>query len=408
MGDMTVHGGVITLGCPTVFIGGQPAARVSDLHVCPMFDGPKPHVGGPILPPGSPTVFIGGMPAARVSDMATCVGPPDAIAPPGCPTVFIGVAGAGSAGSPGAPGAAMAPTLSARSARIDAPDSRDLMDVLIGQALDGATVDWGALEQALLDLLSAQGQNKESETRAEHWIEFEFVENAGLPVSGVAYHFTDTESKESDGTLPANGTISRDGIPAGQGEVILRTLYNARWSKEMAKVGETVTMQADVDGFDAGTAAIFRVCKRDVQGPPVLIDTIVTQTEATSVKAEWVLAPPVPEKDPVVPPENAEDTDVEAEKYSAPDYFFEVLVDLCRARSGVLYIEDFIEIEACDEEDNPLKDEPYVLYISNGEVREGTLDGGGQTREDKIPSGMCNLRFTRIPEVEFEGPETNG
>jgi uncharacterized Zn-binding protein involved in type VI secretion len=44
-----------------------------------MFDGPKPHVGGPILPPGSPKVLIGGMPAARVGDMATCVGPPDAI-----------------------------------------------------------------------------------------------------------------------------------------------------------------------------------------------------------------------------------------------------------------------------------------------------------------------------------------
>ena len=56
-----------------------PAARVSDMHTCPMFDGPKPHVGGPILPPGAPTVLIGGLPAARVGDMATCVGPPDSI-----------------------------------------------------------------------------------------------------------------------------------------------------------------------------------------------------------------------------------------------------------------------------------------------------------------------------------------
>ena len=57
-----------------------PAARVGDMHTCPLSDGPKPHVGGPILPPGCPTVLIGGMPAARVGDMATCVGPPDAIA----------------------------------------------------------------------------------------------------------------------------------------------------------------------------------------------------------------------------------------------------------------------------------------------------------------------------------------
>jgi uncharacterized Zn-binding protein involved in type VI secretion len=57
-----------------------PAARVTDMHVCPMFTGPVPHVGGPILPPGAPTVLIGGLPAARVGDMATCVGPPDTIA----------------------------------------------------------------------------------------------------------------------------------------------------------------------------------------------------------------------------------------------------------------------------------------------------------------------------------------
>ena len=28
---------------------GQPAARLSDMHVCPMFTGPVPHVGGPIV-----------------------------------------------------------------------------------------------------------------------------------------------------------------------------------------------------------------------------------------------------------------------------------------------------------------------------------------------------------------------
>lgn len=69
---------------------GQPAARVGDMHTCPMMTGPVPHVGGPILPPGCPTVLIGGMPAARVGDQATCVGPPDVIIPPGCPTVLIG------------------------------------------------------------------------------------------------------------------------------------------------------------------------------------------------------------------------------------------------------------------------------------------------------------------------------
>lgn len=69
-----------------------PAARVGDMHTCPLATPgtpPIPHVGGPILPPGCPTVLIGMMPAARVGDMAMCVGPPDAIAM-GSPTVLIG------------------------------------------------------------------------------------------------------------------------------------------------------------------------------------------------------------------------------------------------------------------------------------------------------------------------------
>ena len=59
---------------------GMPAARVSDMHVCPMVTVLVPHVGGPIMPPGAVTVLIGGLPAARVTDMAVCVGPPDVIA----------------------------------------------------------------------------------------------------------------------------------------------------------------------------------------------------------------------------------------------------------------------------------------------------------------------------------------
>ena len=41
-----------------------PAARVTDMHTCPMVTALVPHVGGPILPPGCPTVLIGMMPAA--------------------------------------------------------------------------------------------------------------------------------------------------------------------------------------------------------------------------------------------------------------------------------------------------------------------------------------------------------
>lgn len=59
-----------------------PAARLTDMHQCPMVTPglpPIPHVGGPIVGPGAPTVLIGSLPAAKVGDLAVCVGPPDSI-----------------------------------------------------------------------------------------------------------------------------------------------------------------------------------------------------------------------------------------------------------------------------------------------------------------------------------------
>lgn len=69
-----------------------PAARLTDMHVCPMQNPglpPIPHVGGPVVGPGVPTVLICKLPAAVVGDSCVCVGPPDTIAK-GSTTVLIG------------------------------------------------------------------------------------------------------------------------------------------------------------------------------------------------------------------------------------------------------------------------------------------------------------------------------
>ncbi|HEY8197415.1 MAG TPA: PAAR domain-containing protein [Gemmatimonadales bacterium] len=62
----------------------EPAARISDMHTCPVMEPVPtgngtittfPHVGGPILPPGSADVMIAGQPAAMVGTRCTCTGP---------------------------------------------------------------------------------------------------------------------------------------------------------------------------------------------------------------------------------------------------------------------------------------------------------------------------------------------
>lgn len=69
-----------------------PAARLTDMHTCPMVTPglpPMPHVGGPVIGPGVATVLIGNLPAAVIGDNAVCVGPPDTIVT-GSATVLIG------------------------------------------------------------------------------------------------------------------------------------------------------------------------------------------------------------------------------------------------------------------------------------------------------------------------------
>ncbi len=131
---------------------GFPAARTTDMHVCPMVTGVVPHVGGPILPPCAPTVLTGKLPQARVTDLATCVGPPDVIVKGsmgvmvgglpaarmfdmtahggmimlGCFTVLIGDSSAGSAGGGG------------------------MSTVISKMGLEGSGVDAGAMQKAMI------------------------------------------------------------------------------------------------------------------------------------------------------------------------------------------------------------------------------------------------------------------
>jgi len=69
-----------------------PAARITDMHVCPMQTPgtpPIPHVGGPITK-GVSSVLIGKLPAATLSSSCFCAGsPPDTIIK-GSKSVLIG------------------------------------------------------------------------------------------------------------------------------------------------------------------------------------------------------------------------------------------------------------------------------------------------------------------------------
>jgi uncharacterized Zn-binding protein involved in type VI secretion len=91
--DQSAHGGLVSVGCPTVLINNLPASRIGDMHTCPMVTGIVPHVGGPFVL-GAFTVIVGGVPQSRVMDTLVCVGPPDTLVK-GSPNVNVGMAGGG-------------------------------------------------------------------------------------------------------------------------------------------------------------------------------------------------------------------------------------------------------------------------------------------------------------------------
>ncbi len=80
-----------------------PAARLTDMHSCPMVTVLVPHVGGPIVGPGVPSVMIASLPAAVLGDSCVCTGPPDSIVM-GSSTVMIGGRPAARMGDPTAHG----------------------------------------------------------------------------------------------------------------------------------------------------------------------------------------------------------------------------------------------------------------------------------------------------------------
>jgi len=337
-----------------VLIGGQPAANVTTMHVCPLITILVPHVGGPILPPGVPTVLIGGMPAATVGDMATCVGPPDVIIPPGCPTVLIGTSGGGSGGGGG--GSAAAANAGAHAALVGEPGP---------------------------------------EAEGPHWIDIQFVDSAGNPVTQVPYEFTGVEGQKEKGRLTGDAAIRRGGLPdAGDYSVKLFSVFNAKWSEESARVGDVVELSAETEGYEDGTKALFRIWERDIDGADDFIAEIETTVDGNKVEAEWTY-------------EYHEDTDEVSEEdelkgYSAPEYYFIVHVEDSKARSGLLEYKDDVELTLANEDEEPIQNEEFIVCLSNGETRKGKTNNEGYAKIHNVPPKDWSIKFPNRGDVYEE------
>ena len=212
-----------------------PAARVTDMHTCPMVTPgvpPIPHVGGPITGPGVPNVLIGKMPAAVLGDMATCVGPPDAIVKGssgvmiagrpaarvgdttahggqivlGCMTVLIGES------MPGAPAVVIVPPLFAPASQPAGP----------AQGQQG--------QQPQQQQQSGGGGAKEKE-KPLHWAEFQLIGEDGKGVPLQRYVVTLPDGTVKEGVTGLNGQIRFEGLESGTCKISFPDLDQDAWEE---------------------------------------------------------------------------------------------------------------------------------------------------------------------------------
>lgn len=347
VGDPTAHGGTISgPGCATVLIGGMPACVMGDQHVCPMQTPgtpPIPHVGGPIIATGV-LVLIGGKPAATVGDTAICTGPPATIVN-GCATVLIG-AGGGGGGGAGSGGSAK----------------------------------------------STSDSTAGTETQETHFIDVKFKDKSGKPITGVQYKVKTPDGKTSEGNLA--GQIKRSGLPEGSTDIELRSIVKAAWSAKEARNGDKVKMQVEAVGMSSGAKADFEIWKKDIGKAEAMVGEIKDiSVSGGKAEAEWTYD---------FGEEDFDEDDVQADAYSAPQFFFIVRMEGVQQRSGMLDYKDFIELELTDEEDKPVANAGYRVYMPNGEVKKGKLDGNGYAKVENIRPGKVRVEFDDEDEVGSE------
>jgi len=230
----------------------SPAARFTDMHVCPMATGLVPHVGGPILPPCHPTTLIAALPAARIGDFAFCAGPPDTIVTGaftvliggkpaarmgdtcahggkivmGCMTVLIGDSGSGGGGG----GAGVTKQSSASVGPGGPAAAHPFVETMSAARTAGTPfVETNCASKATMAPLVDSPLLRQGDPAKPSWIEVSLVDEAGEPVAYERYRVITPDGIVREGFLDARGLARVDGIDPGNCKVTFPNLDKESW-----------------------------------------------------------------------------------------------------------------------------------------------------------------------------------
>ncbi len=201
--------------------------------------------------------------------------------------------------------------------------------------------------------------------------------------------------------LTATAKLSKHGLEKKSNTIPLLLpveITNLKWDKDEAKRGDILKITADVKGAYDGAEATIEIYENDSDGAHDLVTSFPALVKSQKIKSEWEF-------------QYVEDTDdipskEETEKgYNPPEYFFRVDIAGVSADSGLLEFKDWIEIYLYDENDMPMKDENYVIYLPDGTEKKGKLDDNGYAKIENIPPGKVTVGFPQVQEKELIGPK---
>ena len=223
---------------------------------------------------------------------------------------------------------------------------------------------------------------KKSEIEAPHKLDVKFEDKGGKPISGLEYRVKSPDNQETSGNL--SGEIKQPSLKEGNHEISLAGITSVEWSEKEIKPGDSVKIKITCPGYEDGTPADIDIYVRDSGFPDKLLTNLSEEVSGEKVEAEWTLE---------MDEEFLKNQKRKGNKFSTPSLYFVARIGKSTARSNILKLQDWIELSFKDKEGNPLKDKKYRAILSNGEVREGTLDSSGKAKLEKVPPGYVKCQI---------------
>ena len=170
---------------------------------------------------------------------------------------------------------------------------------------------------------------------------------------------------------------------------------NMKWGQKEARREDVVKLSADIEGVPDETEVMIHIYEYDQDGAHDFITKFPCRVKNKKIEAEWEYE--YHEDTDDIPTE--EEMKKYGKSYNPPEYFW--MVDVYGKRFGekqesdLLEFKDWIEIELLDDEGDPVPNEEYILYLSDGTEKNGNLDPEGYAREEDIPPGKIFIEFPK-------------